>query len=114
MSLSQSYKLDGFDIQSGTRTCSSNRGALASSIEAALASCKSRDDCDHGTRCIPCKMETNNECDNEGIATSCSYSSMCDTTTDTTLKTRKWHLRRNIIETDHPTLSVETQFASHD
>ena len=81
------------------------------SLETALASCKSSDDCDHGARCIPCKMSKAAECDLDGVASTCTYSSMCDATVDTSTKTRKWQLRRNVIETDHPTLSVEDQNA---
>jgi hypothetical protein len=59
-------------------------------------------------------MPANNDCDVDGVTMLCQYASMCDITTDTTLKTRKWQLRRNIIQTDHPTTAVENQLNVHD
>ena len=111
---SQSILDVGFDPESGVRVCGVIRGSLAASIEEALGNCKSLDDCDHGTRCIPCKMPLSGECDVDGMTTMCEYSSMCDTTTDSYPKKRKWQLRRNIIITNHPTKSVENPLASHD
>ena len=97
----------GFDVATGVPMCSASRGKLMPSLELALTSCKHTDDCDHGTRCVPCRMRADNDCDVDGMTAVCRYASMCDITTDTTKKTRKWNLRRNIIETDHPTSAVE-------